>query len=187
MSIPGVLDPDLTNMPTAIPYLYSDPANAARWKQDMTGDKLKVGLVWEGSWKFPLNRQRSCRLQDLEPLMNIKSIAWYSLQKEVSPGDLELLKKFELVDVGRQDENFSDTAAVIENLDLLISVDTAVPHLAGAMGKPVWLLLSFAPDWRWQLDRDKCPWFPTMRLFRQSRPGDWGPVVAAVYENLKIM
>ena len=119
--------------------------------------------------------------------MNIESTEWYSLQKEVSPGDLELLKKFDLVDVGRQDENFSDTAAVIENLDLLISVDTAVPHLAGAMGKPVWLLLSFAPDWRWQLDRDKSPWFPTMRLFRQSRPGDWGPVVAAVYENLKNM
>ena len=132
-----------------------------------------------------MNRQRSCRLKDLEPLMRIENAKFYSLQKEVSADDMALLTELGIANLGQRFKDFSDTAAVIENLDLLISVDTSVPHLAGAMGKPVWLLLSFAPDWRWLPDRDECPWFPTMRLFRQTQPGDWDPVVSAVYKTLK--
>ena len=118
-------------------------------------------------------------------LASIDSVTFYSLQKgEVSKQIEDSLNGMKIIDYSETIKNFSDTAALIENLDLVISVDTAVAHLAGALGKPVWLLLSFFPDWRWMLNREDSPWYPTTRLFRQPSPKDWESVIAKVKDEL---
>jgi Glycosyltransferase family 9 (heptosyltransferase) len=123
------------------------------------------------------------RLRDLLPLLDIDA-TFVSLQKEVRAGDAEILANSGMRRFGEQLGDFSDTAGLISQLDLVISVDTGVAHLAGALGKPVWILLTHAPDWRWLLDRDDTPWYPTARLFRQADSREWGSVVARVGEAL---
>jgi hypothetical protein len=123
------------------------------------------------------------RLRDLQPLMD-SGATFVSLQKDLPAADVEALNSCSMVQFGEELGDFSDTAALISQLDLVISVDTSVAHLAGALGKPVWILLTHAPDWRWLLDRDDSPWYPTARLFRQSESREWGGVVTRVREEL---
>ncbi|MBF2026439.1 MAG: tetratricopeptide repeat protein [Oscillatoriales cyanobacterium C42_A2020_001] len=148
--------------------------------------QFKIGVVWDGNPQNPYNRTRAVPLAELLPLATIPGVMLYSLQKEPKPEDIELLQAHpEVQDLRSQLNDFTDTAAIINQLDLIISIDTAVTHLAGALGKPTWLLLPLAPDWRWMVDRSDSPWYPTMRLFRQSTYGDWEPVLAEVRQALE--
>jgi hypothetical protein len=140
-----------------------------------------VGIAWSGRPTHFNDRNRSTRLPTFEPLSKIPDLTLHSLQKDAPPGDVN----FQLIDHSGELTDFADTAALIAGLDLVISVDTAVAHLAGALAKPTWLLLPFAPDWRWLLARDDSPWYPTMRLFRQPRPTDWQAPIAEVTQFLQ--
>ena len=183
LSLPRILGTTLENIPNQCPYLAApEPLMFDLPKADLA--TLKVGLVWGGNPQHSNDRDRACPLSELRPLLNIPGITFYSLQKGIHQ---EALKSANLpiIDLGDRLHNFADTAAAIAQLDLVISVDTAVAHLAGAMGKPVWILLSFAPDWRWLMDRTDSPWYPTARLFRQSRRQDWAGVCASVATALQ--
>ena len=139
-----------------------------------------MGLSWAGNTRHVNDRRRSCPLVALAPLLELPDIAWFSLQKidgEDQIAHVPAARRIQLLDA-RND--FARKAALIEGLDLVISVDTSNAHLAGALAKPVWILLPFAPDWRWRLGRTDSPWYPTARLFRQPRAGDWAGVVAEV-------
>lgn len=175
LSLPGVLGTRLENIPAEIPYIQADAALAAGWKDAVTQARgLNVGLVWAGGAAFAGNRFRSTALSMYSPLGEVEGVNFFSLQK----GGPEQEAKnpppgMNLNNCSDRLRDFRDTAALIANLDLVISVDTSVAHLAGAMGKPVWVLIPFCPDWRWMLARTDSPWYPTMRLFRQTRIGDW--------------
>ena len=148
-------------------------------------DKFKVGLVWAGNSEHKNDRNRSLAFKHFHALAKLPKVKWFTLQKgpaATQARDTDAI--LPLVDFTDQLNDFSDTAALIENLDLVITVDTAVAHLAGAMGKTVWVLLPFAPDWRWMLNRSDSPWYPSMRLFRQRQPGDWAGVIETVCEEL---
>ena len=147
---------------------------------------MRVGLVWSGSPRHTRDRQRSIPLAQLSALTEIPGVTFYSLQKGPAAKDLlDMPIDMNLVDLSGYLNDFSDTAAAIANLDLLITVDTAVAHLAGALGKPVWILLTRNPDWRWLLDREDSPWYPSARLFRQHAAGDWSPVIERVHRELQ--
>ncbi|MEK0187483.1 tetratricopeptide repeat protein, partial [Microcoleus anatoxicus] len=178
MSLPYILGTTLETIPANIPYL----APPAECKFALASDaKLKVGIVWAGNPKRRKNAQRSCNLSDFMQFLDVPGIAIYSLQKNLSEGDRALLHQHLVPDLSPHLNDFADTASAISQLDLVISVDTSVAHLAGALGKPVWVLLSFAPDWRWLLDREDNPWYPTARLFRQSQPENW----QGLFEDVK--
>jgi len=148
--------------------------------------KLKIGLVWSGNPKHKKDHYRSLSLETFSPLAEFNKVTFYSLQKgEAAKQTDNPPKCMRLIDYTDEINDFSDTAAFTENLDLVISVDTAIVHLAGAMGKPVWTLLPFVPDWRWMLNRGDSPWYPTMRLFRQPSPGDWKSVISKVSVELQ--
>jgi len=183
MSLPNIFATTLNNIPAPIPYIYPDGKKVAKWQTRLQTTDFKIGIVWTGNPKFPSNRNRSCPLSYFAPLAKLPNTTFFSLQKgeaanQPVPDDMELIALTEDL------ADFADTAAVIANLDLVISVDTAVAHLAGAMGKPVWTLLPFVADWRWLLDRDDTPWYPTMRLFRQPRPQAWAEVFNQVRNEL---
>ncbi len=182
MSLPMVLGTDLHSIPNQVPYISADPYLESVWKENLKDCPGKrIGLVWEGSSTHPNDKNRSMPARRLAPLAEVNGVSFISLQKlarTLPPDNLKMLDRTtELLD-------FSDTAALIANLDLVITVDTAVAHLAGAMGKPVWILIPSVPDWRWMLGREDSPWYPTARLFRQEVPGDWGGVVRRVCEEL---
>ncbi|NJM27420.1 MAG: tetratricopeptide repeat protein, partial [Pseudanabaena sp. RU_4_16] len=192
MSLPRVLDETLETIPARVPYL-SVPSQA---KADLDldifnrADRFKVGIVWASKVDHATSRDRSCPIAKLKPLLDIPEISFYSLQKEVSKEEREIFDRLlqqypnNLHDLSDRLNDFADTAAIVEHLDLVISVDTAVAHLAGALGKPTWVMLPFVSDWRWMLDREDSPWYPTMRLFRQQRHGDWDTVMARLVEAL---
>ncbi|HEX5245090.1 MAG TPA: glycosyltransferase family 9 protein, partial [Tepidisphaeraceae bacterium] len=146
-------------------------------------DGMKVGLCWGGDSEHTRNRDRSASLELFGILRDLPGVHWVSVQKG-APRREPVPDGFNLIDMTDQLRDFADTAALIANLDLVISVDTAVAHLAGALGKPVWTLISYAPDWRWLLDREDSPWYPTMRLFRQRMRRDWVEVMQRVREAL---
>ena len=151
----------------------------------MLKDKqFNVGLVWSSGSISPTSKKRSCSLEVFASIVEREDFNWYSLQKEPTAADLDLLDTLPIVDLREDLVDFRSTAAIIAQLDLVISVDTSVAHLAGAIGKPVWVLLPAAPDWRWLLEREDSPWYPTMRLFRQSQPGDWSMVLEKVKDAL---
>ncbi|PIE62529.1 MAG: hypothetical protein CSA25_04910 [Desulfobacter postgatei] len=182
LSLPYLLKTEIETIPDKIPYLTADPALCGIWNNRMgTTDSFKVGLVWAGRPEHQNDGNRSIHLSMFERFSRIKRVCFYSLQKEKHEKwtDMDSLTFFEK-DLGPEISDFADTAAIMENLDLLISVDTSVVHLAGALGKPVWTLLPFAPDFRWLLDRDDCPWYPSMRLFRQDSSKEWAPVLEQV-------
>ena len=188
LSLPGIFHTTISNIPSNIPYLIADPLAVGRWGEKLASDrsKMKVGIAWEGDPAYKKNHIRSLLLADILPLLGIKNISFYKLQKETSKSqDLVNNRELNLIDYTNLILDFSDTAALMENIDLIISVDTSAAHLAGALGKPVWTLLPFIPDWRWMLDREDSPWYPTMRLFRQPEPGAWGPVIKSVADELK--
>jgi hypothetical protein len=143
----------------------------------------KVGLVWSG--KQTPDPKRSCRLEELAPLGEVRGVEWFSLQTGDATADLERLPaSFRPIDIGSKLNDFADTAAVLSNVDLLITIDTAAAHLAGAMGVRTWTMIPFAPDWRWMYDREDSPWYPAMRLFRQPRMNDWKSVIARIKDEL---
>ena len=145
----------------------------------------RIGLVWSGRSAHRNDRNRSLTLQSLLPLFDVDA-TFVSLQQEVRPSDVQVLRdRNDLLHFGSELKNFSDTAALAANLDLVIAVDTSVAHLAGALAKPLWVLLPFIPDWRWLLDRDDSPWYPTARLFRQDQTRTWDGVIARVYDALR--
>ena len=170
----------LETIPNDVPYLA---APVPRPLPDARAP-LSVGFAWAGSPKHENDRNRSCRVTDFEPLADVAGVALYSLQTGRRAGDLDALPGGVAADLGGALENFDDTAAVIQGLDLVITVDTALAHLTGALGWPVWVVLPYAPDWRWLTDRDDSPWYPTMRLFRQGPDRDWAPVFARLKDAL---
>lgn len=185
MSLPHIFGTTLDTVPAPIPYLVPDPLKVATWRQMLSGDEqCRVGLVWRGSPTNPMDRDRSCPLAMLAPLLAIPGISYYSLQLGPAEDELTSLPAG-LMDLTGHLDDFSDTAALLANLDLVISVDTAVIHLAGAMGKPAWVMLAHTPDWRWMLNRSDSPWYPTVRLFRQQQAGDWAQAIAEVVRQLR--
>jgi tetratricopeptide (TPR) repeat protein len=183
LSLAHIFQSTAETLPATVPYLHP-PASTVALPPPAT-PALKVGFVWSGNPDNPYNRSRAIPPDFLLPLAELPGIALYSLQKDLQPGEAELLSTHPQVhDLRSQMTDFVDTAALIQQLDLVISIDTSVTHLAGALGKPVWLLLPFAPDWRWMLHRDDSPWYPTLRIFRQSVQGNWEPVLQQVREEL---
>ena len=190
LSLPRVFATDLNTIPQSVPYLHAEAAEAAIWHEHLTGlgPSLKVGLVWAGSPTHTNDRNRSLKLASLAPLGEVPGVRFLSLQKGGAAAEARTPPAgMELIDSVEKLKDFADTAALIANLDLVIAVDTAVAHLAGAMGKPVWTLLPFAHDWRWLVGRSDSPWYPTMRIFRQPSPRDWEPVIAEVREHLQLL
>ena len=188
LSLPLVFHTTPADIPAHIPYMVADQELARKWKERICGDnsRLKVGIVWSGNPKYKADKFRSVLLNDLLQLWKVEGISFYSLQKgEAARQVKELSEEIKLIDYTEEIHDFSDTAAWIENLDLVISVDTAVAHLAGALGKPVWTLLPYSPDWRWMMSRADSPWYPTMKLFRQPLPGDWRSVIHKLSEELR--
>jgi hypothetical protein len=196
MSLPFAFDTTLETIPREVPYLVADAAKADGWKEILGAkSKLRVGLVWSGGHRpdqpelWSVNRRRNVPLRMLSRL-NIDGIEFYSLQKG-QPAESELSTLVAagwngpaVIDETRRLHDFSDTAALVEQLDLVISVDTSTAHLAAALGKPVWILNRFDTCWRWLLDRSDSPWYPTVRLYRQEQPGEWEAVIERVRADL---
>jgi hypothetical protein len=188
LSLPQIFHTDLHSIPPPAD-LKLDQSLAQLWRGKLEPQMggLKVGLVWAGHPGHHNDRRRSLPLAILGELLGVENVHWFSLQKGAAAGQIQEIPQFHLIDHTQELHDFSDTAALISQLDLVITVDTAVAPLAGTMGKAVWVLLPFSPDWRWLLERDDSPWYPTMRLFRQPAPGDWAPVVQSVAEALRKM
>ena len=186
LSLPGIFGTTLQNIPSVHPYLRISGEQRLKWSTLMSAYpmNIRIGVVWAGK-KYP-DPLRSCRLAELGPLLSVQNVTFFSLQLG-EEADQVITTPFgmNLVDLTGQIENFADTAALIDQLDLVISIDTAVAHLAGALGKQVYLMLPFAPDWRWLLERNDSPWYPKMRIFRQKRSGDWRDVITRVQAALK--
>jgi tetratricopeptide (TPR) repeat protein len=180
LSLPGALGTTLETVPRSVPYLSAEPGLMDHWRQRVRAGPpgLRVGLAWAGRPEHPHDRFRSIALDSLAPLLAVPDVAWYSLQKS-APG-ARFPATARAVDPTMELQDFADTAALVSALDLVICVDTSVAHLAGALGKPVWVLLACAPDWRWLLSREDSPWYPTMRLFRQDPSRDWRRVIERV-------
>ena len=185
-SLPLAFKTDLHNIPCRIPYIHSDPERVAVWRERLgTRTRPRVGFAWSGSAAHRNDRNRSIPLAEMLALFG-EWADWISIQKDVSNADGSLLaSRADVRHVGSQLENFADTAALIELMDVVVTVDTSVAHLAGAMGKPVWILLPFNPDWRWLLDREDSVWYPSARLFRQPAMGDWASAVRRLREALE--
>ncbi len=187
----------LEAIPSKTPYLFAPPDKAAAWKAktDSAQGTLKVGLLWAGNPRkdmpnaYEVDKRRSMRLEQFAPLAEIKNVHFFSLQKgeETAAQAASPPQGMILTDLMGEVEDFTDTAALIANLDLVIGVDTSVIHLAGAMNKPVWVLSRFDGCWRWLLDRTDSPWYPTLRIFRQKEPGNWDAVVEEVKRALKTL
>jgi Flp pilus assembly protein TadD len=183
LSLPHLLGTTLVTIPTEVPYVKADPTSTAAWAEYLSageaGAGLRVGLVWAGNQDHKRDSSRSVPLAVLAPLGSVPGVRLLALQKGPAAAQAETWPDgLQLVNLGPLLADFGDTASVIENLDLVISVDTSVAHLAGALGRPVWVLLPYASDWRWLCERKDSPWYPTARLFRQAAPGDWAGVVA---------
>jgi tetratricopeptide (TPR) repeat protein len=176
MSLPGILQTTPDTVPANVPYLSADADLCEQWRRELSLlDGFKIGIAWQGNPTYKRDRCRSIPFSHLESLSRLPGVRLLSLQKGL--GDLG----------SRIDEiagPFMDTAAIMQNLDLVITSDTAIAHLAGALGVPVWLALSYSPDWRWLLDRQDSPWYPSMRMFRQARPGDWQELFQRVEAEL---
>lgn len=186
MSLPKVFGTDLATIPVGIPYVDVDPALGQLWKQRIAqSTAMRVGLAWAGNAEHQRDRHRSLRLAALAPLLLAPGVQFYSLQKGGPEREIASLAGAPRpTDLAPELSDMADTAAAIDQLDLVIAVDTAVAHLAGALGKPVWMLIADPPDFRWMLERTDSPWYPSMRIFRQETRGDWTGVVGKVAEEL---
>jgi hypothetical protein len=190
LRLPILFGTTLSNVPVNVPYLFADPALVERWRQRLAGlGGFKVGIAWEASRKHPGSRPRCIPLRQFGPLARLPGVRLISLQKG---GGLDQLAGIagnsSVTTFGDElDETagaFMDTAAILKNLDLVISADTSVVHLAGALGARTWVLLPLAPDWRWLVHREDTPWYPTLRLFRQSVRGRWEDVFERLVAEL---
>ncbi len=190
MSVPGILGIGPDNIPGDVPYLSADPAKVEAWKQRLGTHGFKIGIIWQGKGETVIQKSRSSPLAALLPLTQIEGVRLISLQKDVyrDEGDVDIAtlpieRLPEDFDTGP--DAFGDTAAIMENLDLVITIDSAVSHLAGGLGVPVWVALKNTPDWRWQIAETTSPWYPTARLYRQPTPGDWQTVFARMADDVK--
>jgi tetratricopeptide (TPR) repeat protein len=184
-SLPLAFATRLETIPVQTSYLEAPANRIAQWRLRLTPGAPRVGLVWSGNPRHKNDRSRSLPFDTLAPLIGVAGIDFVSLQKEPRPADAEALARYgNVLDLGPELQDFGDTAAVISLLDLVITVDTSIAHLAGALGKPVWIMLPTRVDWRWLLDREDSPWYPTARLFRQRAAGDWAGVIARVRQEL---
>jgi tetratricopeptide (TPR) repeat protein len=182
LSLPRALGTELATIPSATPYLFVPPSRASSWNARLgPRHRPRIGLAWSGDPIHSNDRNRSIRLDSFMRLLTGIDASFVSLQREIRAGDAAVLQgRSDLLYFGEELKDYSDTAALISNLDLVISVDTSVAHLAGALAKPVWILLPFIPDWRWLLDREDSPWYPTARLFRQDDTRTWDDVIPHV-------
>ncbi|MDE3201942.1 MAG: tetratricopeptide repeat protein [Acidobacteriota bacterium] len=188
MSLPAVFGTLPDEVPWAGPYLAAEEALAAKIlkKYPHRGEQPRIGIAWAGNPKYKGDAQRSTRLESLVPLLSGLDAEWFSLQKGEATAQLKgLPKDIAVHDACSRDKGLADTAAVIAMLDLVITTDTCIAYLAGAMGKPVWILLPYRADWRWMLETEETPWYPTARLLRQSRPGDWAGLIERMQDELK--
>lgn len=186
LSLPGIFKTELSSIPAKVPYLFADQALAAYWQSRLRGvSGFRMGINWRGKVDSAEWIQRDIPLDLMASLAELPGVRLISLQK--GPGQQDLTSaagRLPIIDLGEFDTEqgaFMDTAAIMMNLDLIITSDTSIAHLAGALGVPVWVALPLVPDWRWLLDRSDSPWYPTMRLFRQEQIGDW----TGVFENIK--
>jgi len=211
MSLPGIFNTNLETIPDRIPYIFANNEKVKLWQDRINQHTFNVGIVWAGTptanygqaglsglehvnlaWAGnPVNKtaaSRSNRLEYFRPLSKIPGVQLYGLQKGAGAKQVrQMSAAIDVINLGEKFKDFSDTAGVIENLDLVVTVDTSVAHLAGAMGKPVWVLIPLVPDWRWMLERDDSPWYPSMRLFRQHIRGEWGDVFHRIAYELHLL
>jgi hypothetical protein len=178
MSLPHIFATRPETIPSAAGYLVADPAVVARWRERLPG-RRKIGLAWGGNPAHSNDRRRSLPPSAVERLVALDRASWVNLQVGPRAGEAGLPDLTPLL------TNYAETAALVANLDLVLTVDTSVAHVAGALGVPCWVMLPFAPDWRWMLGRDDTPWYDSLRLFRQPRPGDWDAVIDAVAAALR--
>ncbi|HVE54375.1 MAG TPA: tetratricopeptide repeat protein [Ramlibacter sp.] len=187
LSVPRWAGVALDAIPSAVPYLQPDPGRVAAWEERLAQaaqGRLRVGLVWSGNPGHLNDRNRSITLRALQPLADL-DVLFVSMKPDLGEADRASLAAWpRLLDAGPRLKDFSDTAALIHGLDLVLSVDTSVAHLAGALGKPVWILLPWLPDWRWMLGREDSPWYPTAHLYRQVQPQDWSAPLQRVQADL---
>jgi tetratricopeptide (TPR) repeat protein/ADP-heptose:LPS heptosyltransferase len=188
LSIPQFLKTRRETVPSATPYLSAPEVARKKWHGRLKNDEIKVGLVWKGSPNHIDDAERSVpNLEALKPLWSCKGVVFVSLQKSPTAKLSEQVRMEQpLIDLGPEIADFADVAAIIEQLDLVICVDTAIAHLAGALGKEVWVLMRYASDWRWGIHRNDSAWYPTMQLIRQPRRGDWFTVIENVRQGLAI-
>jgi tetratricopeptide (TPR) repeat protein len=185
-SLPRAVHTELASIPAEVPYLSANDERLAKWRPRIEAlPAPRVAVAWSGSSGHPNDRNRSLPLATLAPLFAGERGSFVSIQRELRDGDAATLAQTPRVThVGGELDDFDDTAAVVALADLVIAVDTSVVHLAGALGRPTWILLPFVPDWRWLLERENSPWYPTVRLLRQPAPGDWDSVIARVKDEL---
>ncbi len=185
-SLPLALKTEPSTIPADFPYLRADDAHVAKWQPAIAAlPGKRIALAWAGHARHANDRNRSLDLKLLEPLFEIEDVSFVSIQRELRDNDATLLARHaNVTHVGGELADMADTAAIAALTDLTITVDTSVVHLAGAMGREVWVLLPFAPDWRWTLSGPHSPWYPQARLFRQPAPGDWPSVIAATRDAL---
>jgi Flp pilus assembly protein TadD len=184
--LPQIFRTTLNSIPAEVPYLSADPRKVESWRSRVNAEDglLKAGVAWAGSPAHRDDRARSCAADELFPLTQVTGVRLFSLQKGSAARQGSQFR-LAITDLTHDLHDFADTAALIANLDLVITVDTAVAHLAGAMAKPVWLMLPWVPDWRWMMGRSDSPWYPTARLFRQPAAGDWKTVIGSVARALE--
>jgi tetratricopeptide (TPR) repeat protein len=186
MSLPLAFGTAPDTIPADVPYIRAPAERVARWQARLGEPRsVRVGIVWAGSTVHKNNHNRSIALERFRSLLSVPDIAFVSLQNESSAAEIATLARHaNVISLGGELRDFADTAAVVSQLDLVVSADTAMVHLAGALGTPVWVLLPFSPDFRWLLERADSPWYPSARLFRQPRFGDWDSVLAQVKSEL---
>lgn len=189
MSLPRAFATTLESVPAKIPYLAPPPEVATAWSRRLARDRAwRVGLAWAGRRTHAHDRARSLSLERLDGVLAAPGVSFYSLHHELGEQDAQRAAAApNLAHFGDELAGFDSAAGLIAQLDLVISVDTSLAHLAGALGRPLWLLLAYTPDWRWLLDRDDSPWYPSARLFRQRSPGDWDEVLGRVADELRGM
>jgi tetratricopeptide (TPR) repeat protein len=190
MSLPLRFNTTPASVPHKLPYLRAEAELEARWQAQVGAHGFKIGIAWQGNPCSKIDKGRSIALEQFVPLSRVPGVRMISLQKHVGLDQLSgLSKDAALESLGDAFDSgpdaFIDTAAVMTNLNMVITADTSIAHLAGAMGRPTWVALKHVPDWRWLLDREDCPWYPTMRLFRQPRRDDWASVFARINQELK--
>ena len=183
MDLPGLMETGIQNIPNSVPYLPNPKKGMPQFK--LTGNGIKVGLVWAGNPLHKRDHERSIPFEMWDDVLTTKGVTFYSLQYKPKADDINRMGTFGVIDLAPHIKNLADTAATLAELDLLITIDSAPAHLAGALGIPVWNLITINPDWRWLLGRDDSPWYPSMRLFRQSNHGDWAGVMINVKNALE--
>jgi tetratricopeptide (TPR) repeat protein len=187
LSLPRLFDTLPATIPARGPYLFAEPPLVERLRQELGPTPgFRIGIAWRGSRGHALDRYRSFAIAQLEPIAEVPGVRLFSLQKEAGSEEVAALDgRFAVTDLGPRLDDFADTAAVMKNLDMVISTDTSVLHLAGALAMPAWGALAAASDWRWLLEREDSPWYPTLRLFRQARLGDWPEVFVRMAGTLR--